>query len=99
MSSSMVAIKVTTTSAGASAEATETGVTVPLEKALVRLPGFHKLLSTSAQGVSTIWLQFKDINSQEALRMVQLQVASIALGLPDGVSGSLVIESSYPQEQ
>ena len=95
----MVAIKVTTTSAGASTEATETRITVPLERALVRLPGFHKLLSSSEQGVSTIWLQFKDINSQEALRMVQLQVASIALDLPDGVSRPLVSESSYPQEQ
>ncbi|WP_163560283.1 efflux RND transporter permease subunit [Halomonas sp. NO4] len=45
---------------GASAEDVEAGITVPLEQRLRSLPGLKRMTSTSAQGVSSITLEFTE---------------------------------------
>jgi multidrug efflux pump subunit AcrB len=44
---------------GASAEDIERGITEPLEERLRSVPNVHKMTSTSAQGVSTITIEFR----------------------------------------
>jgi multidrug efflux pump len=92
----MVTIKVTTTLEGISSEATETNITVPLENLLATMPSLHGMHSTSAHGVSTIWLQFTNATAQEALQQVQSRTARVASALPANVHGPVVTESSYP---
>jgi len=45
---------------GASSEDIEKGITIPLEQALKSVDNLHKMTSTSAQGVSSIQLEFEE---------------------------------------
>ncbi|MCH9699760.1 MAG: efflux RND transporter permease subunit [Gammaproteobacteria bacterium] len=53
-------ISVTTVWQGASAEDIETGITIPLEQSLKTVDGLRKMDSTSSEGMSGIYLEFKD---------------------------------------
>ena len=60
---------------GASAEDVEQGITNPLEQRLRSVDGLKKMTSTSAQGVSSITLEFEeDTNPIQALDDVRQQV-------------------------
>ncbi|WP_375191440.1 efflux RND transporter permease subunit [Marinobacter sp.] len=60
---------------GASAEDIEQGITNPLEQRLRSIDGLKKMTSTSAQGVSSITLEFEEgTNPIQALDDVQQQV-------------------------
>ena len=51
-------VSVQTVYSGASAEDVEQGITIPLEQRLRNLDGLKRMTSTSAQGVSSITLEF-----------------------------------------
>ncbi|MEE9423561.1 MAG: efflux RND transporter permease subunit [Methylococcales bacterium] len=53
-------ISVTTAWQGASAEDIETSITIPLEQSLRTVDSLRKIQSTSAEGVSNIFLEFKE---------------------------------------
>ncbi len=95
--SAMVAIEVTTSLGDMSSEATEDELTAPLETLLATAPSLREMRSSSAHGVSTIWLQFKGTSAPVALQWVRHRVAQATSRLPAGVHGPVVTESNYPQ--
>ena len=97
LTDSMIEIKVTTSIGRISSEETEATITIPLEQVLVNTPSLHTMRSTSAHGVSTIWMQFKTLNAHDALQAVKRKVEQATSELPPNVIGPVVTESSYPQ--
>ncbi len=68
-------IRVTTVWQGASAEDIETSITIPLEQSLRTVDGLRKMNSTSAEGLSNIFLEFKEgSNIVVALNQVKQRV-------------------------
>lgn len=68
-------IRVSTVWQGASSEDVEASITIPLEQSLRTVDGLRKMDSTSAEGLSNIFLEFKeDVDIVVALNQVKQRV-------------------------
>lgn len=89
-------VMVTTPYVGVSPRDIESLVTVPLENELAGLKGLKLMRSTSAEGVSIVFLEFEpDIIIEDALQRVRDRVNRARPKLPDDVEESQVRELSF----
>ena len=86
-------VRVVTFYTGASPEAIEKAITVPIERAVAAAPGIERVESTSKQGTSIVsaWFGY-DTNLDNAQFEVQQRVAQILNTLPPGVSQPYVLQ-------
>jgi HAE1 family hydrophobic/amphiphilic exporter-1 len=64
----------------------EEQITKPLERALAAVPGLEELSSTSAEGSSSIFLEFSwGVNLDEATNDIRDRIDRVIAGLPDGI--------------
>jgi hydrophobe/amphiphile efflux-1 (HAE1) family protein len=86
-------VRVVTFYTGASPEAIEKAITVPIERAVAAAPGIERVESTSKQGASIVsaWFSY-DTNLDNAQFEVQQRVAQILNTLPPGISQPYVLQ-------
>ena len=86
-------VRVVTFYTGASPEAIEKAITVPIERAVAAAPGIERVESTSKQGTSIVsaWFSY-DTNLDNAQFEVQQRVAQILNTLPPGVQQPYVLQ-------
>lgn len=86
-------VRVVTFYTGASPEAIEKAITVPIERAVAAAPGVERVESTSKQGTSIVsaWFGY-DTNLDNAQFEVQQRVAQILNTLPPGVTQPYVLQ-------
>lgn len=86
-------VRVVTFYTGASPEAIEKAITVPIERAVAAAPGIERVESTSKQGASIVsaWFAY-DTNLDNAQFEVQQRVAQILNTLPPGISQPYVLQ-------
>lgn len=79
-------ISVQTNYAGANADIIESQITEPLEKAINSIDGIRNISSTSAQGRSSISIEFNlDKNLEEAANDVRDKVSQAVRSLPQDI--------------
>ncbi|TVQ93606.1 MAG: hypothetical protein EA397_03970 [Deltaproteobacteria bacterium] len=89
-------VMVTTPYVGVSPRDVESLVTVPLENELAGLKGLKLMRSTSAEGVSIVFLEFEpDVVIEDAIQQVRDRVNRSRPKLPDDVEESRVRELSF----
>jgi len=91
-------LTVVTAYSGAAAEDVEQLVTRPIEAAVASLKGIDKLTSTSAEGLSTVSVNFKwgtnlDIASQD----IRESISRIKTYLPSGINDPMVMKFDMSQ--
>ncbi|MEJ2309321.1 MAG: efflux RND transporter permease subunit [Gammaproteobacteria bacterium] len=80
---------------GASAEDVEVGITTPLEQRLKVIDNLNKLTSTSAQGVSSLTLEFEDNTDMVlALDQVRREVDGFR-NLPQEAEKPVIVKASF----
>ncbi len=80
---------------GASAEDVETGITTPLEQRLKVIDNLNKITSTSAQGVSSLTLEFEDDTDMVlALDQVRREVDGFR-NLPQEAEKPVIVKASF----
>ena len=80
---------------GASAEDVEVGITTPLEQRLKVIDNLNKLTSTSAQGISSLTLEFEDnTNMVLALDQVRREVDGFR-NLPQEAEKPVIVKASF----
>ncbi|MBQ0147452.1 MAG: efflux RND transporter permease subunit [Flavobacteriaceae bacterium] len=88
-------ITVRTNYAGANSEIVESQITEPLEKAINSVDGIKNISSNSAQGVSTINIEFKlDKNLEEAANDVRDKVSQAIRSLPQDIDAPPVVSKA-----
>lgn len=88
-------ITVRTNYAGANADIIESQITEPLEKSINSIDGIKNISSTSAQGVSTINIEFKlDKNLEEAANDVRDKVSQALRSLPQDIDSAPVVSKA-----
>ena len=88
-------ITVKTTYAGANADVIESQITEPLEKVLNGIEGVRSISSTSAQGASTITVEFNlDANLEAAANDVRDKVSQAVRQLPQDIDGLPTVTKS-----
>jgi multidrug efflux pump len=89
-------VMVTTPYQGVSPKDIESLVTVPIENELAGVKGLKLMRSTSAEGVSIVFLEFEpDVVIEDALQKVRDRVDTARGDLPDDVDQSVVRELSF----
>ncbi|MCK4602042.1 MAG: efflux RND transporter permease subunit, partial [Phycisphaerae bacterium] len=74
---------ISTTYKGVSPEDIESSITIKIEKELTGLKGLKEISSTSAEGVSTVIVEFlPDIRIEDALQYVRDKVDQVKAALP-----------------
>jgi HAE1 family hydrophobic/amphiphilic exporter-1 len=87
----MPTVTVTTTLRGASVEEMETSVTKPIEEIVNTVSGIDELRSTTREGFSQVFIQFKiEKNGAVAAQEVDAKVRSILSRLPTGVDPPVI---------
>ncbi|MCC7332124.1 MAG: efflux RND transporter permease subunit [Flavobacteriales bacterium] len=88
-------ITVRTNYAGANADVIESQITEPLEKALNGIEGVRSISSTSAQGSSTITVEFNlESNLEAAANDVRDKVSQVVRQLPQDIDGLPTVTKS-----
>ena len=88
-------ITVKTTYAGANADVVESQITEPLEKAINGIEGVRTISSTSAQGASTITVEFNlDANLEAAANDVRDKVSQTTKLLPQDIDAAPTVTKS-----
>jgi len=88
-------VMVTTTYTGVSPEDIEGNITVELEKQLKGIDDLEEMTSTSAEGVSTIMVEFTpDIIIEDALQKVRDKVDQALPEMPDDIDDPVIKEIS-----
>jgi hydrophobe/amphiphile efflux-1 (HAE1) family protein len=88
-------ITVKTTYSGANADVIESQITEPLEKVLNGIEGVRSISSTSAQGASTITVEFNlDANLEAAANDVRDKVSQSVRQLPQDIDGLPTVTKS-----
>lgn len=88
-------ISVRTNYAGANADIIESQITEPLEKAINSIDGIKNISSTSAQGSSTITIEFKlEKNLEEAANDVRDKVSQALRSLPQDIDAPPVVSKA-----
>ncbi len=89
-------IIVTTTYTGVSPADMENNVTVPLEKKLKGLRDVEEITSVSAEGISTISIEFlPEVDIDDALQKVRDKVDQARPDLPDDIDDPVITEVSF----
>lgn len=89
-------VVVTALYTGAAPQDVEGLVTVPLENELASLRDIKEMTSSSAEGVSTVTLEFEpDVDVEDALQKVRDRVSRAKPKLPDDVEDPIVREISF----
>jgi Cu(I)/Ag(I) efflux system membrane protein CusA/SilA len=92
-------VTVVTEASGLAPEEVEKLVTVPLEHALHGASGLRRLRSSSAIGISLIWVEFDwDVPPLLARQVVTEKLATARSSLPDGIEPGLAPASSIMGE-
>jgi len=88
-------ITVRTNYSGANPDIIESQITEPLEKAINSIDGIKNISSTSAQGSSTINIEFKlDKNLEEAANDVRDKVSQALRSLPQDIDSAPVVSKA-----
>lgn len=88
-------ISVQTNYAGANADIIESQITEPLEKAINSIDGIRNISSTSAQGRSSISIEFNlDKNLEEAANDVRDKVSQAVRSLPQDIDAPPVVSKA-----
>jgi HAE1 family hydrophobic/amphiphilic exporter-1/multidrug efflux pump len=88
-------ISVKTTYAGANADIIESQITEPLEKSINSIDGIRNITSSSAQGSSTITVEFKlEKNLEEAANDVRDKVSQAVKSLPQDIDAPPVVSKA-----
>jgi HAE1 family hydrophobic/amphiphilic exporter-1 len=83
---------------GVAPEEMENLVTRPLESALSAAPGIYRLTSTSAEGSSSIRIQFDwDVNIDEAANEIRTRLDRVRRALPEGVEPPTIFKFDTSQ--
>ncbi len=92
-------VTVVTETGGMAPEEVEKRVTVPLEQALNGSPGLRRLRSSSAVGISLIWVEFDwDVSPLVARQVVAEKLTASRSSLPRGIEPTMAPASSIMGE-
>ena len=89
-------VMVTTPYVGVSPKDIESLVTIPIENEIAGVNGLKEMKSTSAEGVSIVFLEFEpDVDITDALQKVRDRVERAKSDLPDDAEDAIVREISF----
>lgn len=91
-------VMVNTPYVGVSPEDVEGLVTIPIENEVAGVKDLKTLTSSSAEGISTVTLEFEpDVDITDALQRVREKVSTARTKIPDDVEDSVVQEISFSE--
>ncbi len=92
-------VTVVTEAGGLGPEEVERSITIPLEQALTGAEGVRRVRSSSAIGISLVWVEFNwDIEPRLARQIVTERLATVVASIPDGLEPTLAPPSSIMGE-
>lgn len=92
-------VTVVTEAGGLAPEEVERAITIPLEQALNGAQGVRRVRSSSAIGISLVWVDFEwDVEPRAARQIVTERLATAVGGLPDDVEPFMAPASSIMGE-
>ncbi len=92
-------VTIVTEASALAPEEVERLVTTPIEQSLQGSPGLRRLRSSSAVGISLVWVEFDwDVSTTQARQVVTERLATARSGLPQGIDPVLAPASSVMGE-